>query len=518
MQLHKPIVSSSEPTLAPRRGTPSSPTAQTKHQLARGRDIEVSRHSNSMSMSERGHILFGSKDDARLQLMGEKDGGQLERRRNSMQYQHRNFHSGDEQSRHRSGSLNESFLYGSWGGGNSSIGESISVSSPVNAHNNHHVRSKTIHTSSQQLISTRAPDSNKTIPTAVEHFRELKKAMTDMPSLCARTAGGDLLMLCATSDEMEAHKELVMVTHVSSRQGVSKLIRLVLRTADASGVVLGQVHEPAKVEYESLLSEVRAHTISEGKDRVVQDLQLSPLLLHFSSLPVSEYENFNGDSHTASITFNTSRMIDGVMRHSKLSRNFEALFSVEKEHARKIDVYCDELDKQQPLLAGLLHRAAHLINEVRARLPKVTFYCTPAPQVDASFTSMNRPHEPGENNYISLHTFKCVLMSNAPFADFYVQWRDGASLRYEPLNERVHIDLGPTTVPAMKWSGELGKQYRNCTSLSNSSDQMSMFRLIPTHFIARAKVALRAHTKCCSQIQRNHGNDRADGGVVLIHI
>jgi hypothetical protein len=97
---------------------------------------------------------------------------------------------------------------------------------------------------------------------------------------------------------------------------------------------------------------------------------------------------------------------------------------------------------------------------------------------------------------------KCMLMSNDPLPDFYIQWVDGVKLRYVLQTGRVRID--GTAHSQLYWEGLLHLSSIGApTRLGHQVDEAVVPPTIAAQFIPYLQVAQSAFRRCLSEQDRD---------------
>jgi hypothetical protein len=359
-------------------------------------------------------------------------------------------------------------------------------------------------------------DATSPAELAVENIcADIWRDLESLPAILISTMGQDLLILSAKAGNAvpAQSRELVYVTHLTPRvpsppsknpaspaEAVPKLVRLVLSAAEPGRAVVGQVSAALRGEYERLLAE--ATVAAEGdRNLLVQELQSFPAYRSHSAgeggSVVSGHSAGRDGSHRPGRSQHTGSKsaIKAVLRHSTYTSSTLSLFSQQGE-TRSYDM--QNQAAAPPLVIAMLRQVYQLLSAAKSRLPTRVFYFPPEKD------DVLAPH---------LRGYKCTFMSNTPFADVYVQWPDGAMLRFETSRGVLHIDLGPAVVPGMKWSGDVSA-IEVGTSTSSSFSRGMLQGAIPPYFVPHAKVALRAYARCCAQ-EAGRGTD---GDVVITSV
>jgi hypothetical protein len=350
-----------------------------------------------------------------------------------------------------------------------------------------------------------------------ECLMQVVEDLAQLPPRCVTTAAGELLVLSAGTQSKQ--RELVFVVPLSLKPSSSdrhsssgtKYVRLLVSTAAPHSVVLGQVTGKARAEYERLVEDVKISHSGSSRGQEAGDL-------FQQDVRPSAYVHSGAECSSGSATpRETAVGITAAMKHDSYTSATLNLLAVDAEcrqhtvqhrRATHIDHNGEEATTSE-LPAGvdtLVRRLHAVLTALKCRVPRRMFYFAPRTPVTA--TTLNTSLASGHSSTASsshsskLREFKCYLMSNLPLSDFYVVWKDGAVLRYEPVSGALHCDLGPHMRPSMRWSGYVGGLDANMSissSFSAGSGRGSFVgNAIPGHFKDRVSVALRAHAQCAT--------------------
>jgi hypothetical protein len=366
-----------------------------------------------------------------------------------------------------------------------------------------------------------------------ECLMQVVEDLVQLPPRCVTTAVGELLVLSAGTQSKQ--RELVFVVPLTLKQASpardsgsgTKYVRLLVSAAAPHCVVLGQVTGKARAEYERLVEDVKiSHSGSSGGldagDLFQQDVH-----------PCA-YVHSGAERSSGSATPHESAVdITAAMKHDSITSATLSLLAVDAEcrqytvqHRRGAPKDQDGAEAAPAELpagvATLVRRLQAVFTALKCRVPRRMFYFAPRTPVTA--TAVNTSMASGYSSTASsshsskLREFKCYLMSNLPLSDFYVVWKDGAVLRYEPASGALRCDLGPHVRPSMRWSGYVGGLDANMSissSFSASSGRGAFVgNTIPGHFKERVSTALRAHAQCATLV--HSGKAGADCDVVVI--
>ena len=419
---------------------------------------------------------------------------------------------------------------------------------PSHRHHNHHHHQQQQHYHQQQqqhyhqqqkMDEGRRKDDNDTTSTAadraVSDYHDVIQSATALRPLVLVTKREDVLLITVertvlfytkvkirtSSNSSSSSSNSSSNSNSSSSHGhCSRIVRLIIRPSQRYTVLFGAVVDDATSQEVRIIA--RRVQAKDGHHHHQQQVPTHTQ----STERLVEATTSNTNTTTTSFTFHDefSEQQLLVFANSPSLRSFRIGSGAPPQGTASDATAADGRTGRLPsVIAQLLRKIVEALRNIKCQVPKRIFYfSTPSfrvstylpPHVSSSSSSpaatdSNRGFTDARGASVQrslqeeapVVDCKCMLMSNDPLPDFYIQWVDGVKLRYVLQTGRVRID-GTSHSQLLYWEGLL---HLSSINTPIRPGHQEVFPTIAAQFIPYLQVAQSAFRRCLSeQDDRDH--------------